>query len=365
MSLIYLNNGQWLDLVISIVVIVMALLLTKPLLNLLLGRFLKRFISNTKTKLDDVLVVAIRPPLFWLILVSVFQYGISRLDFIIFPESFSFDDVYFILYFLLSFFAFIRLTNSLVGWYIDEVAPKTESHLDEQLLPFFKRVINIIIVIIAGIILLGHFNIDVSGLVTTLGIGSLAIALAAQSALADTIGGFMIMLDRPFRIGDRVEIQDLNTWGDVVDVGLRSTHIRTRDNRTVIVPNSVIAKSLIVNYSYPDSLYRIQIEIGIGYGSDLELARKTIIEAVAGVEGVLPEKPVEALFLVFADSALTFRVRWWIDSYLDTRRMFDKVNTAMYNALNEAQIEIAYPQMEVRHKLGEVEVKQIKRVLND
>ena len=133
----------------------------------------------------------------------------------------------------------------------------------------------------------------------------------------------------------------------------------------MIIPNSVIAKSLIVNYSYPDSLYRIQIEIGIAYGSDLELARKTIIEAVTGVEGVLPEKPVEALFLVFADSAVTFRVRWWIDSFVDTRRMFDKVNTAMYNALNKARIEIASPQMEVHHKLGEEEAKKIKRIVNE
>jgi len=363
MSMFDLNNGQWIDLIISIVIIILAVLLTKPLLNLLLGRFLKRLTRHTKTKLDDVLLEAVRPPLFWLILISAFQFGINRLDFIVFPESFSFDDIYFTFYFLLGFFIFIRVTNSLVSWYMDEVAPKTESNLDEQLLPFFKRVVNIIIVIIAGIILLGHFNIEVSGLVTTLGIGSLAIALAAQSALSDTIGGFMIMMDRPFRIGDRVEIQDLSTWGDVVDVGLRSTHIRTRDNRTVIIPNSVIAKSLIVNYSYPDSLYRIQIEIGIGYGSDLELARKTIINAVGNVDGVLPEKPVEALFLVFADSALTFRVRWWIDSYVDTRRMFDKVNTAMYNALNEAKIEIASPQMEVHHKLGEEEVKQIKRII--
>jgi len=124
----------------------------------------------------------------------------------------------------------------------------------------------------------------------------------------------------------------------------------------VIVPNSVISQSLIVNYSYPDTKYRIQVNIGVAYGTNLELARRIMIEAVRGVEGVLPGREVEALFLEFGPSALIFRVRWWIDSYSDTRRMFDKVNTALYTALNEAEIEIPDPQMEVHFKdsLGEV-----------
>ena len=118
----------------------------------------------------------------------------------------------------------------------------------------------VVLCIVAGIILLDRFNIEVSALITTLGIGSLAIALAAQAALSDTISGFIIMVDRPFRIGDRIESLDLDTWGDVVDIGLRSSRIRTRDNRMVIVPNSLIGKSLVVNHSYPDTEYRIQIE---------------------------------------------------------------------------------------------------------
>jgi small-conductance mechanosensitive channel len=135
-----------------------------------------------------------------------------------------------------------------------------------------------------------------------------------------------------------------------MDIGLRSTHIRTRDNRMVIVPNSVIAKSLIVNHSYPDSQYRIENHVGVAYGTDIEKAREVIIEAVKTVEGVLLDKPVEALFLEFGDSALTFRIRWWLDSYVDTRRMFDSVNTAVYKALNEAGIEIPFPQRVVTYK---------------
>jgi len=137
----------------------------------------------------------------------------------------------------------------------------------------------------------------------------------------------------------------------VVEIGLRTTRIRTRDNRMVIVPNSVIGKSLIVNHSYPDTQYRIQIHIGVAYGVDLELVRQTMIEAVRGVEGVLPDHPVEALFLEFGDSTLIFRVRWWIESYVDTRRMFDQVNTALYKALDAAGIEIPFPQLGVHHQI--------------
>jgi small-conductance mechanosensitive channel len=233
-------------------------------------------------------------------------------------------------------------------------------------MPFFRRIVLIILSIVILITLLGRFEVNVSALVTTLGIGSLAIALAAQAALEDTISGFLIMIDRPFRIGDRIEILDLDTWGDVIDIGLRSSRIRTRDNRTVIVPNSVIGKSLVVNHSYPEPVYRIQVHVGVAYGTDLELARQTMIEAVRGVEGVMPEpdRPIEALFLEFGDSALIFRVRWWIESYVDTRRMFDKVNTAMYNALNQAGIEVPFPQRDVWHRVTPHDAAQIADLLD-
>jgi small-conductance mechanosensitive channel len=230
------------------------------------------------------------------------------------------------------------------------------------MLPFLRRIALIFVIIIALVILLERF-IDVSALLATLGVGSLAIALAAQKSLEDVFSGFLIMFDRPYLIGDRIEIQELDTWGDVIDIGLRSTRIRTRDNRSVIVPNSIMGKSMIVNYSRPDTQYRIQIELGIDYGTDIDLARKTIIEAVRKVEGVLPDKKVEALFLRFGDSAMVFRVRWWLDSFIDTRRMFDRVNSAIYNGLTEAKITISPPQYEIFHRINEREIDRFTRII--
>jgi small-conductance mechanosensitive channel len=346
-----LTLEQWIDIGLALGVFLATLFLGRWIIRVLFGRVLRRFTRFTKNTLDDAILEAISPPLYWLALIYAFQFAHNRLSDIFEQLQFDLDQFYFVLFALVGFIATWRLISKISTWYGEQLAQTGEVELGEQLLPFFRRVVLIILTLIVIIILLGYFEVEVSGLVTTLGIGSLAIALAAQAALSDTISGFVIMFDRPYRIGDRIEIQDLDTWGDVVDIGLRSTRIRTRDNRMVIIPNSVIGKSLIVNYSYPDTQYRIQIHVGVAYGTDIEEARKVLIEAVSKVEGVLSEHPVDALFLEFGDSALIFRVRWWLESYVDTRRMFDSVNTAMYNALNKAGIEIPFPQRVVSHKI--------------
>jgi MscS family membrane protein len=172
---------------------------------------------------------------------------------------------------------------------------------------------------------------------------SVTPSLAAQDTLSDAISGIVILMDQPFRVGDRIEISGLGTWGDVVQLGARTTRIRTRDNRMVIVPNSTIGKSQVVNYSYPDPQYCVQMDIGIGYGMDIEQTRQLIIDTLQHVEGVLPSRPVDALYNEMGDSAMMFRVRWWIESYEDTRRTYDRVNTALQHALDENGIAMPYP----------------------
>lgn len=358
-----LTTAEWTDLGLSVLIFVVTIAIGRVLISILVDRGGGWVARRTRSSLDDAVLRAIQPPLFWLIAIIALRVAIARLEFV--PESWDgwLASSFFVLYLVVGFVFAWRLVFNLFIWYGREMAARTETDLDEQLMPFFRRVALIMLSIIFLITLLGRLDVDVSAFVTTLGIGSLTIALAAQAALADTISGFVIMVDRPFRIGDRIEILELNTWGDVVDIGLRSSRIRTRDNRMVIVPNSVIAKSLIVNHSYPDTQYRIQIHIGVAYGVDLELARKTMIEAVRGVEGVLPDRSVEALFLEFGGSALIFRVRWWLESYVDTRRMFDRVNTALYNALNEVGIEMPAPQLDVHHKIDASDRERIAGVL--
>jgi len=361
MQFLNLSVEQWSQIGISALIVLVTVILGRWLVRFLLHRVLRALAKRTETSLDDAIIQALFPSMYLLAIVIAFNVGVDRLDFISGVWQGKLGDVFYVSYFLVGFIAVWRIIVLVTKWYGRELATKTETKLDEQMIPLFIRVAQIALVFIALVMLLGHFDVDVSALVATLGVGSLAVALAAKETLEDTLAGFVIMIDRPFRIGDRIEIQDLDTWGDVVDIGLRSSRIRTRDNRLVIVPNSIIGKSLIVNYSYPDTQYRIQIHIGVEYGAEVELARETIISAVRGVEGVLPDKKVEALFLEFGDSALIFRVRWWLESYVDTRRMFDSVNSAIYKALNEKEIGIPNPQLDVHHRFDSQQTPLLTR----
>jgi len=190
-------------------------------------------------------------------------------------------------------------------------------------------------------------NVNVSVLIASLGVLGLAFSLAAQDSLANLISGVLIALDQPFRVGDRIEIQGLGTWGDVVDIGLRSTRIRTRDNILVIVPNSKIGSDQVTNYSYPDPQFRIQMKINIPYGQSVERVREIIVNTVRDVEGVLPDKPVEALYDEMGGTGMVFRIRWWIESYIDTRRMFDRVNTNLQKSFDEAGFGIPNPAYDI------------------
>ncbi len=224
MSFFGLNSDQIVDLGISIGIVIATIILGRWVIGFLLDRVLRWLTRRTPTDLDDVILDSLRPAIFVLSIVLAGQIAINRLEFI--PPVTVLENVFFILYFLAAFIFTWALIGRLFQWYREEVAPRTETELDEQLVPFFRRIMLIVLTGIGAIVLLGYFEIDVSGLVATLGIGSLAIALAAQETLSDLISGFVIMIDRPFRIGDRIEIQDLNTWGDVVDIGLRSSRIR-------------------------------------------------------------------------------------------------------------------------------------------
>lgn len=346
-----LTTDQWLEIGISALILAVVLLLGRWIISLVLDQVIKRLTRRTHNTLDDAVLDAARLPLYFLAVVLALNWVLRRLDF--FPAHWDtwVKESFFLLYFLVVFVFVWRLVNQIFSWYSEEIIEKTQSGIDKNVFPFFKRLVLMLISAIGLITLFSHFQIDVTAMVTTLGIGSLAVALAARSSLEDTISGFLIMLDKPYRIGDRIELLDLDTWGDVVDIGLRSTRIRTRDNRMVVVPNSQIGKSLIVNYAYPNDQYRLQIHLGVAYGTDIEQARKVMIDTVRQVDGVLPDRKVEALFLEFGESTMIFRVRWWLESYVDTRRMFDRVNTALYSALQEAGIEMPYPQLDVHHKV--------------
>jgi len=199
------------------------------------------------------------------------------------------------------------------------------------------------IAIVAGLtIILTRLGVNIGVLLAGLGLAGLALSLAAQDTIGDGIAGFLILVDRPFRVGDRIDIEGAGTWGDVIEVGLRTTSIRTPDNRMVIVPNSIIGKNQVINYTFPDPRYRVETPVHVSYDTEIESARSVIIEAVRHVDGVLPDKPIDAFYFEMGQSAIVFQARWWIEAQTDMRQIFDKVNTEVHEALAEAGIKIPY-----------------------
>jgi small-conductance mechanosensitive channel len=184
--------------------------------------------------------------------------------------------------------------------------------------------------------------------IAILGLAGLAFSIAAQATLADVIDGVLIAIDRPFRVGDRIQIPELQTWGDVWAIGLRTTRIRTLDNRMVVVPNSKIGRGQVVNYSYPDDKYRLEVYISVAFGADVERVRDLFVDAIRGVEGILVDRPVDALVESLDDAAIKFRIRCWIDSYTDFRHVRDRVQSRLYEAFQAAALQSPIPTYDVR-----------------
>ena len=269
----------------------------------------------------------------------VVQFATDRLPFVAVSLKQNLNQVYYTLYVFFIGIVLWKLLDLFLDWYGHK---RAASGTDvTTFLKVVQNILRILLVIIILAILLSHFGVNITALLAILGIGGLALSLAAQDTLADAINGFIILFDRPFRPGDRIEINDLNTWGDIIEIGMRTTRIQTRDNRMVIVPNSQIGKSQIVNYSYPDPHYRLQLDFLVSDERDLEEIRAIMIDAVRGVEGILTNQPVNALVQEIGDGSLRFRVRWWIPSYTDTRHISDRVNTAVYYALKTSGIKLA------------------------
>jgi len=349
-----LSVTDWISLAGSLLLVLISYLI----LTWLIRRVLLRIVDRIPTDLDDRLLAAVGDNIRWLVLIFTLGFATGRLIFLSADLKALLKDAYFVIGLFLAVRIFLKLIV-LTGDWVRERSRTTGRRGElEPLIVLLTRLGNVLVVVLAASVLLSHFGVNVLAFATTLGLAGLAISLAAKDTIADAISGFIILVDRPFRIGDRIEIQGVGTWGDVVDIGLRTTRIRTRDNRLVIVPNSVIGTNQVMNYSYPDPQYRIETHVGIAYGTDIETARQVIVDAVRKIEGVLPDRPVDALYDEMGDSAMDFRVRWWIESYRDTRRMFDKVHTALQHALDEAGIECPFPTQTLNLKMKSEEAAQ-------
>ena len=324
------------ELLISFLIITAFYLLSR-LAGILLTRVGARLGVLTRGELDGRILGRVTPPALLLINCAGLYIAMRRLPL---PERLH-DVVSGLLFIvnvvILSTIAY-RVMDEMLNRYGNKVAGE---EMSRQLMPLVQKLCSIFLFGTALIITMKHFSYDILSLVTALGVGSLAIGLAAKDTMANMVSGFTLMIDRPFRIGDRIQLGA--QVGDVVDIGLRSTKIKGGDNTYLIIPNSELCNSTLINQAFPDSRGKGRVNIGIAYGSDVAKAKALLVSTAAATPGVLSEPAPEAYFTSFGDSALSLALFFWTDHYTDLFAVTDRINCAICTSFQDNGINIPYP----------------------
>nr|WP_307726531.1 mechanosensitive ion channel family protein [Trichlorobacter sp.] len=246
-----------------------------------------------------------------------------------------------------------RVLHETLLWYAERQQDGEDGVFSRQMAPMLEKVTMLFITGAALMVVLKHFNYDILSLVTALGIGSLAIGMAAKDTLAHVISGFTLMVDRPFRIGDRIQLAS-GQIGDVQDIGLRSTKIKTLDNQLLIIPNSDLCNTILTNQAFPDNRIKGRINVGVSYGSDAEQVKTLLVQLALETEDVLQEPVPEAFFVSFGDSALNMSLFFWVEEYAKLFATTDKLNSKILGRFREQGIEIPFPirTVTLKHEQG-------------
>jgi small conductance mechanosensitive channel len=198
---------------------------------------------------------------------------------------------------------------------------------------------------LAGLRATGRTGIP-ANLISALGITGIAIGFAFRDIFENFLAGILILITEPFRINDQIVFGEYE--GTVENIETRATTLRTYDGRRVVIPNGELFKnSVVVNTAF--DVRRMEHDVGIGYGDDIRAAKKIMLDAISGIDGVLTDPPPDVLTVDFADSSVKIRVRWWVHPprRADVLDVNDRVLTAIRYALAEHGIDLPFPTHQV------------------
>lgn len=342
-----LKLSGWLADVVAVAVIIVLTVVAAYAARFIFGWVVSFLTEKTATTLDDIIVKATKPEIIRLVYLSGALTLNHRLEgkYTWYGEIGS-DIVVGVLYVLIVWvitFYLIRLISILTEWYGSNIAAHTESTFDDELMPLIRRVVSILLSIIGIMVILDHFSVDIKGLVAVLGVGSLAIALAAQETLSNMIGGFVLMVDRPFRKGDRIKLGD-GTKCDVYQIGMRSTKFLTFENTLIIVPNAELIKMTINNLTYPEPRIRVKVDVGVAYGSDIDQVSEILLAVAKDDELVLDDPAPQAQFREMADSSLNFSLVCRVQEVSQQWGASLRMRANIYKRFAQEGIEIPFPQ---------------------
>ena len=302
---------------------------------------LRKVTEKSRTRFDDYFIDIVEEPVVLLTVTLGVWIGIRFLT-LNEAAGLFFNNVVFVLVAITLTWFLLRFIDMLVHEYVEPLVQKSESKLDDQVLPMVRKSAKAIVAILAIIIVLSNLGYDILSLLAGLGIGGLAIALAAQDAVKNIIGGFSIFWDKPFQIDDFIEIGGQS--GTVKEVGIRSTRLKTIGGTTIVIPNSRVADTVLENFSTRQSR-RVVVNIGLTYDTPaarmeegIDIIQKTIRE----VEGTNRED-VMVRFVNFGAYSLDLEVVYWITDLANWKPIIHQVNMGIKRNLDAAGIEMAFP----------------------
>jgi small-conductance mechanosensitive channel len=217
--------------------------------------------------------------------------------------------------------------------------------IDEGIQYTLIRISHYLIMIIGAAVAFQFIGIDLTGLAIILGFLSVGIGFGLQNITSNFVAGLILLLERPIKVGDRVMVGDQE--GDVVEIKMRSTTIRTLNNVAVIVPNSEFVSSRLENWSYGDQKVRLDIDVGVSYGSDLETVIRSLKEVAQECAEVLKDPPSDVLHMGFGDSAWNMRLRVWLEHPRRHPQVRSDVNCAIVQKFHRNGVEIPFPQRDL------------------
>ena len=268
----------------------------------LLARVVRQIAARTRTDLDDRILALTERPARRLVIAAGLYYAVETLPLGPLAHQVATGVVYVAAVFLFTRVV-LRVVLVLVAAYGRRRMTDRPAQFEKDYLPLLSKVLGTVLVTIGLISVLHHFGQNVSSLVAALGVGGIAVGLAAKETLGNMFAGFTILTDRPFRPGDRIKLGS-GEIGDVLEIGMRSTRLALLDGNMLIAPNAELVNSRVVNFNYPDHTMRGRFDVGVVYGSDVDRVKRIVREVILAQPEVLPAPAPVVLLAGLGERAL-------------------------------------------------------------
>lgn len=303
---------------------------------------------KTRTDIDDRLIKTLQKPVFWTFVLGGFYLSISRLG-VEGSLLTNTKNVFLSLVFVLWGFTLSSTFQLFAEKLKSRMRTSGKSSLDADFIPFINNIAKIALLVVTLLMILQVWGIDVTPILASAGIAGMAVAFAAKDTVANLFGGVSVFMDRPYKVGDYVIIKN-EYRGEVLEIGMRSTKIKTRDNVLLTVPNSVMVTDAVVNETGFDPRLRIRLPFGISYESDLEKTQKVLEKILASNKKILKDPEPRVRFRGFGESAINLEVLATIKNPSEKGIIMHGLVKTIYKEFKKQKVTIAYPQMDVHLK---------------